>query len=153
MNNKENKSEMATPRKPSDEFQARPRRAIPMTFAKEIETMRETNKATSAISKDGLFGLVVAGIAAAVSVTAIITRFHMSRSTATIESGGPAFSANFGPAVNSLLGLLLGFVAFLMIAGSLLCSEKSFPRSFTFYHLCSLILLLPSSFILIGMFT
>jgi hypothetical protein len=32
---KANKSEMATPRKPSDQLLASPRRAIPMTLAKE----------------------------------------------------------------------------------------------------------------------
>jgi hypothetical protein len=118
-----------------------------------MKTMRDANRATSAVNRDGLIGLVLAGIAAAVSVTAIMTMTHMSKSTAKIESGGPAFAANFGPGVNSLLGLLLGFVAFLTIFCSLWFSEKRFPRSFTLYHLCSLILLLPSAFILFNMFT
>ncbi|MGJ8634187.1 MAG: hypothetical protein ACSHX7_09735 [Luteolibacter sp.] len=115
--------------------------------------MSNAKKAKLSPIREGLISLVVSGIAAAISTTAILTWWHMAESTATIESGGPAFAANLGPAVNSLLGILLGVIALLLTACSIGFSEKRFPKSFTFCHFCSLVLLIPSGILLTAMFT
>ena len=114
-----------------------------------------TNATQSGASpfREGLFGLVVSGISAAISITAIMTWIYMDGSTATIDSGGPAFAAYFGPRVNSLLGILLGGVALAIIFCSVGFSDRPFPKSFTFYHFCSVVFLIPSAFLLVTMFT
>lgn len=114
-----------------------------------------TNETQSEASpvRDGLFGLVVSGVSAAVSITAIMTWIYMAGSTATIDSGGPAFAANFGPMVNSMLGVALGGVALAITFCSVGFSDRPFPKSFTFYHFCSLVFLIPSAFLLVTIFT
>lgn len=114
--------------------------------------MTSNRQADAFLGQKGLFGLVVSGISATVSITAILTWMHMAESTATIDSGGPAFAANIGPLVNSLLGLTLGVVALLVIGFSIGFSEKRFPKSFTFYQFCSLVFLAPSAYLLSTMF-
>jgi hypothetical protein len=118
-----------------------------------MQTITNANQAESSPVRKGLFGLVVSGISAAVSITAIMTWIYMAGSTATIDSGGPAFAANMGHMVNSLLGIASGGVGLLVTACSIWFSDKRFPKSFTFYHFCSLIFLIPSAFLLATMFT
>ena len=112
----------------------------------------ETQAGASPV-REGLFALVVSGVSAAVSITAIMTWIYMAGSTATIDSGGPAFAANIGPMVNSLLGIASGGVGLLVTACSIWFSDRRFPKSFTFYHFCSLVFLIPSAFLLVTMFT
>lgn len=118
-----------------------------------MKTKTNETQPVSSPVREGLFGLVVSGISAAISITAIMTWMHMAKSTATTDSGGPAFAANFGPMVNSLLGISLGGVALVFTFCSVGFSDRPFPKSFTFYHFCSLVLLLPSVFLLITLFT
>jgi hypothetical protein len=118
-----------------------------------MKTMTNENQSGASPVREGLFGLVVSGISAAVSTTAIMTWIYMAGSTATIDSGGPAFAANIGPMVNTLLGIASGGAGLLITGFSILCSDKRFPKSFTFYHFCSLVFLIPSVFLLVSMFT
>lgn len=111
--------------------------------------MNDKNQNGASFVREGLFALVVSGISAAISITAIMTWLHMAESTSIVDSGGPAFAVNIGPLMNTVLGVVAGGFAFVVICGSILLSEKRFPKSFTFYHFCSLVLLIPSPFLLI----
>ena len=117
-----------------------------------MKTETNTEQAGASPVREGLFAVVFSGIAAAISVTAIMTWIHMAGSTAAIDSGGPAFAANIGPMMNSLLGIVAGGVALLVTCCSSWFSEERFPKSVTFYHFCSFVLLIPSAFLLATMF-
>jgi len=115
--------------------------------------MTNATQAGASPVREGLFGLVVSGISAAISISAMITWIYMAGSTAAIDSGGPAFAANIGPIANSLLGIASGGVGLLVTGCSIWFSNKRFPKSFTFYRFCSLVFLIPSAFLLVTMFT
>lgn len=136
-------------------FDARPRSWRWMSFyvRQRMKTITNGTQAVASPVREGLFGLVVSGISAAVSITAIMAWIYMAGSTATIESGGPAFAANIEPMANSFLGIASGGVGLLITACSIWFSDKRFPKSFTFYHFCSFTFLIPSAFLLVTMFT
>ena len=118
-----------------------------------MKTGTNTEQEQASPSRDGLFSLVFSGISAAISIVAIMTWIRMAESTATIDSGGPAFAANIGPMMNTLLSIVSGGFALLVTCCSIWFSEKRFPKSFTFYHFCSFVLLIPSAFLVATMFT
>ena len=118
-----------------------------------MKTIANETQAGASPAREGLFGLVVSGISAAISIAAIMTWIYMAGSTAAINSGGPAFAVNIGPMVNSLLGVASGGVGLLVTACSIWFSDKRFPKSFTFFHFCSFVFLIPSAILLVTLFT
>lgn len=118
-----------------------------------MKTLTNTKQAEGSPVRAGLFSLVFSGISAAISITAILTWIHMAGSTATIDSGGPAFSAYFIPNVISLLGVVSGGFALLVTCCSIWFGEKRVSKALTFYQICSFVLLCPAAFLLVAMIT
>jgi hypothetical protein len=98
--------------------------------------------------RDGFTGFILAGLSAAFCATAILSWIYMARNISNLESGGPAFSANFEPMMFSLLGIGLGVLSLLVTCSSLFLFWKGFRRTFTFYHFCALLFLAPATFLL-----
>lgn len=103
------------------------------------------------IVRDGFSGLVLAGMSAAFSVTAILTWIYMARQRTSLESGGPAFAANIEPLILSLVGILLGGFSLLLTCSSLYLFWNGLRMTFTFYHFFSFLFLVPAAFLLVNL--
>lgn len=109
----------------------------------------KTNEQSSEVRFRGIAGFVAAAVSAATSTAAILAwRYNVDHLSADM-SGGVAFSMNVGPLVWTLVGISIAFIALLLTGISVWTKIGSKRVSLTVFHVGSLILLLPSAFLIV----
>lgn len=98
----------------------------------------------------GLTSFIVAGLSAAVSVAAIMEWHYMAGQQLDLE-GAAAFSADLVPLLKTFSGMFLGAVALLIFVLSFVLGKKRPLRRFSFYHAAALLMLTPSTYLLVRM--